>query len=59
LYDSYGGFIDAIVGDALYANGPVMTQLTHYGYGGYPGAQEGKERALQGSPQPLEDRGTV
>src|SRR6266446_10551138 len=35
LYDSYGGFIDAIVGDALYANGPVMTQLTHYGYGGF------------------------
>ncbi len=35
LYHSYGGFIDAIVGDALYANGPVMTQLTNYGYGGF------------------------
>jgi hypothetical protein len=35
LHQTYGGFIDAIVGDALYANGPVMTQLTHYGYGGF------------------------
>ncbi len=35
LHETYGGFIDAIVGDALYANGPVMTQLTHYGYGGF------------------------
>jgi SEC-C motif/Transposase DDE domain len=35
LYETYGGFIDAIVGDALYANGPVMTQLQGYGYGGF------------------------
>jgi hypothetical protein len=35
LYQTYGGFIDAIVGDALYANGPLMTELTHYGYGGF------------------------
>src|ERR1700739_3498235 len=35
LHETYGGFIDAIVGDALYANGPVMTQLTNYGYGGF------------------------
>lgn len=35
LHQTYGGFIDAIVGDALYANGPVMTQLTKYGYGGF------------------------
>ena len=35
LQETYGGFIDVIVGDALYANGPVMTQLTHYGYGGF------------------------
>lgn len=35
LHETYGGFIDAIVGDALYANGPVMIQLTHYGYGGF------------------------
>ncbi len=59
LYHSYGGFIDAIVGDALYANGPVMTQLTNLRLRRFPGAQEGKERAVQGSPQPLEDRGTV
>ena len=31
----YGGFIDAFVLDALYANGPVMTQLADYGYGGF------------------------
>lgn len=35
LHQIYGGFIDAIVGDALYANGPVMTQLADYGYGGF------------------------
>jgi hypothetical protein len=35
LHETYGGFIDAIVCDALYANGPVMTQLTKYGYGGF------------------------
>ena len=35
LHDTYGGFIDAFVLDALYANGPVMTQLTHDGYGGF------------------------
>ena len=35
LHDTYGGFIDALVLDALYANGPVMTQLTDYGYGGF------------------------
>jgi hypothetical protein len=35
LHETYGGFIDAIVGDALYANGPVMTQLDNYGYGGF------------------------
>ena len=35
LHDTYGGFIDAFVLDALYANGPVMTQLTDHGYGGF------------------------
>jgi hypothetical protein len=35
LHDTYGTFIDAFVFDALYANGPVMTQLDHYGYGGF------------------------
>ena len=35
MHSTYGGFIDAIVCDALYANGPVMTQITNYGYGGF------------------------
>ena len=35
LHQTYGGFIDAIVGDALYANGPFMTRLDSYGYGGF------------------------
>lgn len=35
LHQTYAGFIDAIVVDALYANGPWMTQLDAYGYGGF------------------------
>jgi SEC-C motif len=35
LHDTYGRFIDAFVLDALYANGPLMTQLTNYGYGSF------------------------
>ena len=35
LHDTYRGFIDAFVLDALYANGPMMTQLDGYGYGGF------------------------
>jgi len=35
LHEIYGSFIDAFVLDALYANGPVMTQLDAYGYGGF------------------------
>jgi len=35
LHDTYGSFIDALVFDALYANGPVMTKLDGYGYGGF------------------------
>ncbi len=35
LHETYGSFIDAIVCDALYANGPVMTKLDGYGYGGF------------------------
>lgn len=34
LHRSYGGFIDLIVGDALYANGPFMTLLQDCGYDG-------------------------
>src|SRR5207237_157356 len=35
LYQTYGSFIDAIVSDALYANGPWMTHLDDCGYGGF------------------------
>src|SRR5207302_6156286 len=35
LYQTYGTFIEAFVLDALYANGPLMTQLDSYGYGGF------------------------
>src|SRR5712692_4369672 len=35
LHQNYGTFIDAMVLDALYANGPLMTQLDRYGYGGF------------------------
>lgn len=34
LHDEFGNFIDLAVLDALYANGPMMTRLTEYGYGG-------------------------
>ena len=35
LHDTYGTFVDALVFDALYANGPVMTKLDKCGYGGF------------------------
>lgn len=35
LRQTYGSFIDAIVTDALYANGPWMTHLDDCGYGGF------------------------
>ena len=35
LHHNYGSFIDALVFDALYANGPVMTKLDNCGYGGF------------------------
>jgi hypothetical protein len=47
LHETYGGFIDAIVGDALYANGPVMTQLTNYGYGGFLVLKKEKDEPLK------------
>lgn len=34
LHQTYGSFLDVIVADALYANGPWMTQLHACGYGG-------------------------
>jgi hypothetical protein len=47
LHDTYGGFIDAFVLDALYANGPVMTQLTDYGYGGFLVLKKEKNEPLK------------
>lgn len=35
LHNTYSTFIDALVFDALYANGPVMKKLDEYGYGGF------------------------
>jgi SEC-C motif len=35
LHDTYGRFIDVIVGDALYCVGPVMTEVTNFGYGAF------------------------
>jgi len=35
LHATYGRFIDAVVCDALYANGPVLTKLAAYDYGGF------------------------
>lgn len=35
LHKTYGTFIDALVLDALYANGPIMTKLDTCGYGGF------------------------
>jgi hypothetical protein len=34
LHHTWGSFIDAIIGDALYANGPWMSHLDRCGYGG-------------------------
>ena len=47
LHETYGGFIDAIVGDALYANGPVMTQLTNHGYDGFLVLKKEKDEPLK------------
>jgi hypothetical protein len=35
LHQTWGSFIDAVVCDALYANGPWMTHLDRCGYGGF------------------------
>jgi len=47
LHGTYGGFLDAFVLDALYANGPVMTQLTGYGYGGFIVLKKEKNEPLK------------
>jgi hypothetical protein len=35
LHQTWGSFIDAVIVDALYANGPWMTHLDRCGYGGF------------------------
>jgi SEC-C motif len=47
LHETYGGFIDAFVCDALYANGLVMTQLDDYGYGGFLVLKKEKNEPFQ------------
>ena len=47
LHDTYGGFIDALVLDALYANGPVITQPHRLRLRRVPGAQEEKNEPLK------------
>jgi SEC-C motif len=47
LHETYGGFIDAIVADALYANGPLMTDLDTYGYGGFLVLKKEKDQPFQ------------
>lgn len=34
LHQTYSSFVEVIVADALYANGPWMSKLDNYGYGG-------------------------
>lgn len=57
LHQTYGGFIDAIVCDALYANGPVMTQLREYGYGGLIVLKKEKDEPLKEALQLWEMEG--
>lgn len=47
LHATYGTFIDAFVLDALYANGPVMTQLDQHGYGGFIVLKKDNNEPLQ------------
>ena len=47
LHETYGGFIDAFVLDALYANGPVMTQLSDHGYGAFLVLKKEKNEPLK------------
>jgi hypothetical protein len=47
LKQTYGSFIDAIVLDALYANGPVMTQIDRSGYGGFIVLKKENNQPLQ------------
>src|SRR5260370_17618491 len=52
LHATYGTFIDAFVMDALYANGPVMTQLDQHGYGGFVVLKKANNEPLKKTPAP-------
>ena len=67
LHNTFGTFIDAFVLDALYANGPVMTKLDRYGYGGFIVLKKNDNEPLkealalwrdEGPCQEIEDRQT-
>lgn len=47
LHETYGSFIDAVVLDALYANGPVMTKLDRYNWGGFIVLKKGSDEPLK------------
>jgi hypothetical protein len=47
LHATYDTFIDAFVFDALYANGPVMTQLEQHGYAGFLVLKKDKNERLK------------
>jgi hypothetical protein len=47
LHKIYGRFIEIVIPDALYANGPWMTRLDQYGYGGIISLQKEKNAPLK------------
>jgi hypothetical protein len=57
LHQTYGRFIDALVLDALYANGPVMSQLDRYGYGGFIVLKKGTNQPLKEALALWQDQG--
>jgi hypothetical protein len=47
LHETHGGFIEIVITDALYANGPWMTRLDKYGYGGIISLQKEHNEPLK------------
>jgi hypothetical protein len=47
LHNTYGRFIEIVITDALYANGPWMTRLDQYGYGGIISLQKENNKPLK------------
>jgi len=47
LHKTYGRFIEIVITDALYANGPWMTRLDQYGYGGIISLQKENNEPLK------------